>query len=347
MSDKKRIDALQGLRGYAIILIFISHCTFSTNSYGNSTTMWLGGLGVSLFIMMSGYLLMFQNHDSTHIIPFNTIKKRIRRFYPLHIATLLVALPFGITAFIKGSFVKELLKLLANVLLLQAWVPSSSFYFSYNAVSWYLSLTLFFVFASVVTAKMINRIPIKAIPIILGSLFSIEVCWCLLVRNMSIAHWLVYILPIIRYIDYFTGGILCIFVKSHKNIKPFYIDLLFGISLFSMFFLFVLSINNNSEFFSTSVWFIPSLIMLFAIVNGDKSSKLIDSVFSNKVITFIGNISFEMFLIHQLVIRYLTIISNKIIKYNNGIVIGLFAFLVSVLCAVLWQKNYKRIIKNK
>ena len=117
MTEKKRINAFQGLRGYAIILIFLSHCTFATNSFGHSTTNWLGVLGVSLFIMLSGYLLVYQDHESNQIIPIDTLKRRLKRFYPLHIVTLLIALPFSISIFVD-QFVKQSGKLILNITLL-------------------------------------------------------------------------------------------------------------------------------------------------------------------------------------------------------------------------------------
>lgn len=49
---------LQGLRGYGFLLIFISHCNLSVNQYGANTFTWLGALGASVFLMLSGYLLL-------------------------------------------------------------------------------------------------------------------------------------------------------------------------------------------------------------------------------------------------------------------------------------------------
>ena len=216
MTEKKRINAFQGLRGYAIILIFLSHCTFATNSFGHSTTNWLGVLGVSLFIMLSGYLLVYQDHESNQIIPIDTLKRRLKRFYPLHIVTLLIALPFSISIFVD-QFVKQSGKLILNITLLQAWFPSSSVYFSFNAVSWYLSLTVFFIVGSTITLKKIKKIPKRIIPAVVILICLFELIWCSLVKNMSIAHWLISILPIIRYFDYFAGGTLRFCSFSQKR----------------------------------------------------------------------------------------------------------------------------------
>ena len=222
-SDRKKIEAFQGLRGYAIILIFISHCTFGTNSYGLSTTTWIGGLGVSLFIMLSGYLLAFKNNQNSSFLPTDTLKRRLKRFYPLHIVTLVVALPLSISLWTNGEIIKQIIKLILNVTLLHAWIPYSSVYFSYNAVTWYLSLTVFLVTVSAFSSKLFEKLNKKHLIILLFNCFAVEVLWCFFVKDSSIAHWLIYILPLVRYIDYFAGGYsanmcninkrLCLFVS--------------------------------------------------------------------------------------------------------------------------------------
>lgn len=127
-------------------------------------------------------------------------------------------------------------------------------------------------------------------------------------------------------------------VKYHQCSKDCSVTaaLLFGISALLMIILTVLSFNTNSEYFSVVVWFIPAIMMISAVALGDGVSKIIDTVFSNKVIMNIGNISFELFLIHQLVIRYVAAIFNKLLNYN-GLFIYVLALFISILCAEIWR----------
>lgn len=206
MQNNKRISAFQGLRGYAILMIFISHCNYILNEHGINCLTWLGGLGVSIFIMLSGYLLAFQNHETSSIISIEKVKNSLKRFYPLHIFTLLVSLPFCIDAFLHENVIKQGIKLMLNALLLQAWIPSSGVYFSFNAVSWYLSLTMFFVIMGPITLRLINIIKRKTIPFLLVGILLFEFIWCLMFKNRSFAHWIIYIFPAVRYFDYLSGG---------------------------------------------------------------------------------------------------------------------------------------------
>lgn len=343
-TNNKRIIAFQGLRGYAILMVFISHCNYLLNDYGKNIFTHLGGLGVSIFVMLSGYLLAFQNHESTALISMDKIKNSLKRFYPLHIVTIIISLPFCIGAFLHEDAVKQTIKLILNALLVQAWVPSSGVFFSFNAVSWYLSLTMFFVIVGPITLKLINRIRINAVPFLLAGILLFEYIWCFAFQNKSFAHWIIYILPAVRYFDYMAGGAVLKVVDSYKSKKNYAIFsvLLFGMAILLASLLIVLSLNSNSEYFSVAVWFIPTIMMISAAALGDGASRIIDVIFSNKVIKYIGNISFEFFLIHQLVIRYLTSIFSKLLNYR-GLFIYIFSFFLSFICAEVWRI----IIKNR
>ena len=86
---------LQGLRGYAICLIFISHCNLMLNGDGRNVTDYLGALGVSVFIMLSGYFSVFHCRVNKNSDIKSYFKRKFLKFYPLHIITLLVALPLA------------------------------------------------------------------------------------------------------------------------------------------------------------------------------------------------------------------------------------------------------------
>ena len=93
--DKGTIQSIQGLRGYASLCIFISHCNYLMNEKGENCFRWLGGFGVSVFIMISGYLLMYRYFDDHMPKSFSLLKNCLKKFYLLHIITLIAAVPFN------------------------------------------------------------------------------------------------------------------------------------------------------------------------------------------------------------------------------------------------------------
>lgn len=205
VSNPKFIQELEGLRGWAILAVFISHCSFGLNSYGVNSTMRLGSFGVSVFIMMSGYLLMFQ-HSNKPVNIIQMCKRRLKKFYPLHIVTLGLSIPFAFKALL-GFDVKSWIALALNASLLQTWIPSPSVYFSFNAVSWYLSLTMFFVVISPIVVKLWNRIDLVYHQVaVCLTLILLEIVVCISFQNNPKAHYFIYIFPIMRLVDYIIGG---------------------------------------------------------------------------------------------------------------------------------------------
>lgn len=197
----RKIQVLQGLRGIAFLLIFISHCNYRLNSYGRNIFTWLGGLGVSIFIMLSGYLLM-ENHHSDSLNAIEYLKKKLKKVYPLHILTLIMALPLTIGGL---KTIKYWIALFQNLALVQSWSTDWEIYFSFNAVAWYLSIYVFFILISPLVIRVLNGME-PYFFLLVGGIIGFEFVWCFFVQNKSIAHWLIYICPIVRSMDYFLGG---------------------------------------------------------------------------------------------------------------------------------------------
>ena len=96
---------------------------------------------------MSGFLSCWWHFEQEQA-PFSwrgswaLVKRKIGKYYPLHLVTLLAAIPIGYRALAEGH-VSAYAEIVLNVLLLQDWRPKG--YFSYNGVAWFLSLMVFLV----------------------------------------------------------------------------------------------------------------------------------------------------------------------------------------------------------
>ena len=143
--ERPRIKSVQVIRAIAFILIFLSHVELIST----------GPVGVSLFLVLSGFCMTYSYLDKSEKTPcpsfMNNLKfarDKIKKLYPLHVVTLLfVALViFGELILYNGSgteIAKQGSYFVANALLLQSWIPWRDGYFSFNAVSWYLSTSAF------------------------------------------------------------------------------------------------------------------------------------------------------------------------------------------------------------
>ena len=225
---REKLKAFQGVRGLAILLIMLSHTALIKGADGNSCLGHLGGAGVELFLLLSGFLTCYWHLDEP-IVPKNfkdsilyAIKK-IKKYYLLHIATLLLAIPFvGKALFCQIDF-WQWLKLAVNVLLLQSWVPMGSVYFSFNAVSWYLSVMVFLLLVSSCVLYRLKYIKVKQCCILLLAIglseFLLAGIAGRLPMEKTAIHWLVYVFPFVRLMDFVCGGVSVLVRKTKPDIN--------------------------------------------------------------------------------------------------------------------------------
>ncbi|WP_447361699.1 acyltransferase family protein [Burkholderia vietnamiensis] len=142
-----KLSALTSLRFFAALAIVIEHSRGAFASMG-----WIGDFpfdyGVSFFFVLSGFILTIVYHerlDSPRSV-FMFYTARVARIWPLHLMMLLlfVMLMPSSTWLVGGFGADSLRVILANVFLVQSWVPRVRYFFSLNAVSWSISTEMFF-----------------------------------------------------------------------------------------------------------------------------------------------------------------------------------------------------------
>lgn len=347
MKDKtKKIVSLQGLRAIAFIGIFTEHAGLTH----------LGELGVSCFFVLSGFL-MYYNYTGMDISSDNSIKnnivfffEKIKYLYPLHCLTLIVAMVLYWDNQRLDSvrhIIIWVIKVVFNLLLLQSWVPKAEFYFSFNAVSWYLSTLFAIYFLSNYIKKRINKIKnnyqiINQIVLIISvqSLISLLlVMFESYVKNVpliisdDLTKYMTYIWPLYRFGDFYIG---CLLGYIYKN-KHFSVlnckrvmNVIEVVSFASIWFL-QLIYNKKIGLFGTDAFRYSLLYILDAmlLVYFTACSKgfLSKYVLSSRILVFLGNISGYAFLIHQLII----VIVRKIFESNlSNIFMALLSFTITI-----------------
>lgn len=356
--DKKPyFSALQSLRFFFIFLIFLTHLSFISGT--KYETKWgpcvAGGGpgGVSFFIVLSGFLLTVKYYDVENIV---TIKENLRfmigkvkYLFPLHLITGILCVPFILkdNGLIWGEGVNNLdvvikvgVILLCNIFLIQSYIPITVVYFSLNAVSWYLSDCTFFWFIFRYVIKVIkyfkNKIFYIIIPICL-----FQIMMCLLLKSPLLVHAVLYINPIYRSLDFVIGCIAGYFyltslgrLLSERSKAIFTVLELAGIVAY-----FIVHINylNIRESFAYGLVYLPIStynILIFSYERG-----LISKLLLVKQWVWLGNISFEFYLIHKPIIKYLYVLSHRIIL--NPFIYSCIALLLSLLCSIIWYKYIK------
>lgn len=292
--------ALNGMRGLMAIAILLSHCGYlrqyeQTKRIGE----FLVGLwgAVTFFFILSGFFFYYSKKNETFK---KFISRKIKKIYPIHFLTLICSLCL---LYLQERFsIKENgIQFLINLLLLQAWIPEQSYYFSFNAVSWFLSGLLACYCFTYYIKKKSNLFWI----VLVG--YALQVLMCITMKETH--HWLLYINPIFRIVDFCFGICICQGCEyyKHKKIKVKWIytaSEIISISLFVVAVLLVGTIKVNWTY--NCIWVIPvaCIIISFSIEKG-----IISNLLKMQWIQKIGDISMELFMTHKFVINYLVNVS--------------------------------------
>lgn len=174
------IPALTGVRGYAALWVVLMHYTWvaghvETNLFDKVT--FYGFAGVIIFLVLSGFVMAHVypklRNEITTLSFCEYFYKRVVRIYPLHFVTLAT---FWILAnmgypMITPNETNE--TFILNLLLIHAWGFVNNF--SWNAVSWTISVEMFAYLLFPLVLALIYKLPKAAsAAIILAAIFFLK-----------------------------------------------------------------------------------------------------------------------------------------------------------------------------
>ena len=314
------IRSLQSWRFIFALMIFLHH--FPVDGKGLFAAG--GSCGVSFFLVLSGFVMSAGYGERVLQNDFNYgnyFKKRLTRVYPLHLLCLCVA---ALLLVMAGAFgLKNGVVLGINALLLQSWIPVKEIYFSFNAVSWCLCDLLFFYAMFPLLHRFLARIGLGK-SIVLTSM-TVAVYFVILYSiPEDLGHPLLYISPLFRLLDFVIGMWLYNayirmagserVVRRLKSI-PYLLKSLaeaVPVVLLSVFLIIFPAIPK--KFIYASFWWIPSclLIMTFAVASQTGGGGMFSRLLENRALVYLGNISFSFYMVHQLGIRILGAVTERV-----------------------------------
>ena len=350
-SSSNRIASLQGLRACGFLMIFISH---SVEGYAS-----FGAAGVSIFLILSGFLMTYNYYDrrSVSLKPtagesFRFAVRKVGRLYPLHLVTMVFTLCLILLQPERFSGAKHqlLIKIGLNLVLLQSWIPKSEFYFSLNSVSWYLStamVTYFFFPWLLVLLRRISRKRSAFIALLLiVALEAALSCVFQLFGRESTAdwfslHWLTYIFPQFRILD-FSVGALGGYLFLHRDnsasltrlrrLPATGLETLLFLSIF-VFCRFYSSVPQSIRY--TLLFTVPSALLVCLLAS---RIGYVSLLLSRKPFQVLGKLSTPAFLIHMLVIRIGQIGISKIFPQLHLYLSALLLLVITLLLSAAWGR---------
>lgn len=359
------IYSLQAMRWIAIFMIFLSHVSFLLDTkYAAIYEKYISGgnFGVSFFFLLSGFLLAYKYYGCITSVDFkysyNFTVSRIKKFYPLHIITVMFFIPNYFISYFANPII-EVPLLLSNIFLIKSYIPWDLAYFSYNAPSWFLSTLLLLYFITPCLLKYIHMYidkynqKILKVVLLAVTIYIIGVIILTLnkVDNQYI-KWYIYISPFFRIIDFSIGILAGIFIvytkkliKDNKNINIFVFSILEILSIL----IFLIAYKNRfsvDKFFRFGIYWIPFLLIIVIVFAFERG--IISKIISNKGMIFLASISFEFFLIHNVVLHFIT----RSVLINTPILACILGFIISILISTTIKKmdinnKFYMLIKRK
>ena len=203
----RRLPSLTGLRWVAALLVFAFHAGtmgIMTEPLLRQVTdrlFSLGLSGVQFFFILSGFVLVWSAKPGERKRDF--WQRRVAKIFPNHVLLWAVVLLLGL----YWGNVFDLRVALANLFLVQAWIPVGGWFYSVNNVSWSLSCELFFYLCLPLALPTIKRMPtwlltavLVAVPLLIVGLWPAQQ---LLPEEMR--WWFTQIFPVVRSLEFWMG----------------------------------------------------------------------------------------------------------------------------------------------
>lgn len=345
-----QIDNLTTLRFVAAFSIFLHHLSaFEVNA---AQFMWNMNLGwtVSFFFVLSGFVLSYSYHGRLQSVrdagPF--IITRFFRLWPLHLVC-------GVAALLLFAPVLDPGKLYLFLTLQHAWLPSYDTGFFVNAVSWSISVELFFyivfpfvliagtrtvvtLFVALYALVVAALLFVSAFPELLPFAPASETGWY---APGVTARSFFFFFPPVRLVEFLAGMVVFEVMRRRRlpdAVVPWaQLAAIVAIILYMMVHQGIVSglTGLTSRLFAVS-YGQYGMFPLFALViyAFAHQSGPISRVLSFRPFVYLGEISFSFYLIHQIVIRFFA----RTLSWqttNGALGASIIAFVVSVALSIL------------
>lgn len=324
INTTQKIDSLQILRGYAAVLVGVSHIW--NDGWLPGTLVELGGFGVDVFFVLSGFIMCLTVRLNLNTKLENAtyfIKKRIVRIFPIYIICALPLLLFNTYA--EG--VKSPYFYIGNILLLPSFTNNPSYYLTLGP-GWSLvyEMLFYYVFAGIMLVTANKNKLLSSLALLLTGLVIV-------VRTMGLQGpqlgWvnLNYIIGDTMLIN-FAFGIVVYYIYEACKDK---IKLSLGFSIgWLLLWSFIASVFIYFDFSRFVAYGIPAFFITSAFTLTNNNS--IKGKWMNKAI-FIGDASYSIYLTHI----YFSFFKPKILLLGDYLSISadLYRNLVGITSLIL------------
>lgn len=337
------------LRGYAMLLVFVSHCGALFHSIGA----W-GGVAVSLFFVISGFLIGYRHgEDDVSKTPllkagFNYAKSKFSKFYVLYFIMLVIAIALQFAGMLGREITtpRSFGKLGIHLTLLQCLIPKARWVLSFNWPSWYLSTSMVICFCVPLLIKVCQWIREKHLTvafIVATNAVNLAVCFAVMHKAVAYDMWyyLLYISPYVRIFHFAQAMLLGFHFKTHnkaENPHPIRATFLELLALL----LFVGWVIASDPVPGSLVWGVSHLPAMFLVYVCAQAKGYCSKLLANKVMVKISAVSFEFYMIHRMVLVAAAYLNQHHLHWN-GYLVGGISMAITLGLAFLYVAIDKKV----
>lgn len=344
-SRRPQLSSLTGMRFIAALMVFLYHSTLTepniTAFRGNAaqaladTFSNVGWIGVSFFFILSGFVLTWSARSGD--TPTRFWRRRVAKIYPNHVVTFTLAMIlFAAATTSPGTAV-------LNLFLLQSWVPRLSVFNSVNLPSWSLCCEALFylLFPSLMfLACRIrpNRLWAWVIGICGYAVLLPALAYLLpsgppamgsSIPVTTLQYWVVYVFPLARVPEFVLGILMARIVMSGRWVE-FRLAPAAGLMAAA-----IIAASFVPWLYGLyAVTILPAALLIAAAAVAD--TRATTSLFRNRVLVRLGELSFAFYMVHGVVILECRKIIGYTRTYPIPVAIAATAFIFAVALAAAW-----------
>jgi len=260
--------------------------------------------------------------------------KHFFRLYPIH---LLLFVIFALWNW-HGGICYDWAQFVTQLLLIQSWIPSTHTLYTYNSVSWFLCDIIFFYAVFPIVYRRVMNVKIKSF----GCGFVIfAVVYCMVAVRVpdEMVNCTLYANPLLRLVDFTMGIMAYRFWETYgEQFKRWFSKvnvLVFNAMLLLLIYWCYVNLGVGVRC-SAPFWMVMPIIIL-GLVCSDGSGDAQDRLFGGRLMQWLGGISFEVYMMHPLVMRLVRKIYPFDGSLQSDILFFILAFVVTI--GVAWGIN--------
>lgn len=303
------ISSLTGVRAIAAYMVFLHHYASSNYQENFLSKIFLEfHTGVSIFFVLSGFLIAYRYYD-TAVIDYKWFKKylisRFSRIYPLLIVVTVITLIFTQNDSIKDWFL--------SLTLLKGFLPGERFIVI--SQTWSLSVEIMFYILApfiFIISKKKGSLILQLLLILSIGLFISTYNKNFSLENITSGNLFILLYTFLgRAFEFFVGIYLALFLFKENFLKNFLLNkkniswTLVGLILFTLTILVLVFLQSDEYRFGAFSpygviihnFFLPITIAIF-FLGLTTESTILSKILSSRFFDILGKSSYAFYLIH-------------------------------------------------